>query len=414
MKKIIAIIFAVLTAIGLFAFSACNMGGSGNVNDGTGNGNNGGTQKTEVKGSLDGNFTEVAPENYDEILERFDGAIPAADDAETAGGNARSAAEITLSIGDKEIVLTSDSALDLILDLNKIDQEGLEFISGAAVKNETGIKVDDGFSSEAWGIVGPIMFGEEYPTLAELLEQEDFQTIARAITALDGADANAKFNGYVKDSKVYTDVKVTGVPEGIREIVSDKFGVDFIALANGIKYSFTEEELMTLIGNLLGSMMGFGGSENSNYSVKTFGNDNPYALDLSDVDFDYLCELLKLKLYSEDNNGAIKVKLATTTDTKMAVETLLKARFTDEIAEIVNELTVSKLDMEIYLALDENNVLTAVAGKVDAEISATVNEKEVNLSINGALDCSFTVPESIEYPSFSDYESLGAEQPNAA
>ena len=412
MKKIIATILAVITAIGLFAFSACSMGNNG-INDGTSDNN--GTVKTEVKGKIDGNYSEVNSENYDDILERFDGAMPAAEDADTAGGKARGEAQIKLTIGDKSLTLTNSSALDLILDVTKIDQDGLDVIKGAAIKNSTNLKADDGLSSEAWGIVGPVMFGNEYPELSDAIEQEDMEMIAKIITSVDGANANASFNGYVKDSKIYTDATVTGVPEGIQEIVSENFGIDFTALADGIKYSFTQEELMSLIGNIIGSMLGINGSvENSNYSVKTFDSDNPYALDLDDVDLDYLCELLKLKVYSETKNGAITVKVATTADTKLAVETLLKAKITEDLAEIIKDLTVSKLDMEIYLSLDENNVLTAVAGNVNAKISANVYEKEVNLDLNGALDCSFAVPEGIGYPSFEDYDSPSAEENAAA
>ena len=417
MKKFLTILFAVLLSFSCTALFACDMGGNMEndgeyyTNDGThDNQGNGG-----VKGSIDGDYSEVDSEDYGAIVERFDGVVPAAEDAEKAGGNARAKAKVTLNIGGKKMTATANSALDLILDLTKMDEDGIDMINGAALMNDMTFKADEGFSGEAWSIIGPIALGNEYPALTEAIEDGDMQTAARLLTALDNADVKANLNGYVKQSKIYTDAKVTGVPEGVKELVPASFGVDFTALANGIKKSYTQEEFTGIIGNIIASMLGLNGnSGNDNYAARLYGSDNPFELDLDDIDLEYLCDLLKLKVYSESVDGGIKVKIATTSDSKVAVETLLRSKVTGDVAEVIKNIAVSKLDMAIYLSLDKDDVLTAVAGNIDAKISASVCEKEVNFALDGALDCSFAVPESIEYPSFEGYVSPNAEEPAAA
>ena len=404
MKKFMTMLIAIVMAVSVFAFSAC------------GNGD-------KVKGSIDGKYEKVDPatdaETYATLQEKLDNAKPAAQDAEKAGGDAKTNAEIKLTVGGKSLTLSLDAALALILDLTK--EEGLEMVSGAALNTELGLKADKGFGAALKG------FGEK-AIAADLVNgdedqnAEENQYILGMMALIDDFKIDAELNGYISDSNIYFDAKVTGVPDAIKsEIAKNPMAgamINFDELASGIKYTFSEEFIQGMVENVIGGMFGGNdyGYEDYNVSDSDYeesalqvamyeeGDTEETSENMSLSQIMTILANFKTELSAEMTENSTKIKLATTDETKTMIQQMLPLMLGGDVpADILNSITISKLDVELYIALDANGVITAIAGNVDIAVSATVLETEISIAVNGALDCSLAIPEKISFPSFEGY-----------
>lgn len=391
MKKFFTVLIAVIMAISVFAFSACG-GNSGNA-----------------KGSIDGKYAEITTaEQFQALAEKVENIKPAAEDAELAGGVLKSNAELKLTVGGKSVTLTGSEVLNLIIDLTKINSESeeLEAIKGAAVNAKLSAKADKGFGTALTGLADKLIAAD----LGEGEEDENADENAqiKAIMALiDDFKIDVDANAYIKENTVYADTKVTGIPESIQALVPA--GVNFEDLANGVKCSLTVTEFESIL-NLLMSMAG-GMIGNRNYNAVAIAGASNYEAEESDSilpSFEQINEYLAMagaKLSAEMTDKGTKIKLATTADTKTIVNNLIGSIVPEEMEAIVSNLAFSKVDVEIYLSIDANGVITAAAAKIDVAVSATVLGTAISVSLNSAADCSLTVPE-IKYPSFEGYDSI--------
>ena len=439
MKKFVAFLIAMIMAMGMFAFAACGNDSNKDADNG-GNQNQQTEQESTVKGSIDGNYTKIDRETeggaaqYELITEKLGEVHPAIEEDGTAGGNAAATAAIEVKIGDKALTLSLDAALALIMNVMEFDEKGPAAIAGMAFTSELGVKADEGFGEAltalAQSIIDADLEGEEDDNAGEN------QEILGIMALLDNFDINAELNAYVKDETVeeevvktiYADAKVTGIPDAIKALVPEDVEIPFDELAAGMKYFISVDDLFAMVEDFIGGM--FGGGKRA---IADDGMAEPQAAlfgiedgDVSDDDYYYEDEesgisgkiemiatmFMGFSDISADiaADGSMKLQISLKAETKDTLIAMLKGFIDDDTPEItaalINSVNISKLDLNVYLALDADGNITAVAGNVDVAVSATVGETPISVSVNGALDLSFAVPETIEYPSFAGYENL--------
>ena len=362
MKKIFTIIIAVIMAIGIFGFSACD------------------NSEEKVNGDIKGNYREVDANSYGEISERFEDTKIVRQNAVVFGFTFKSNTEIAATVNDKTVTLKDFEIIKSILDLTAEKDE--KIVSGLFANKKLGLKADKDFGIELYNAMTSIP-GIYPDSKGSLL-----------LTSLDNAEINAEAKAYIKDAKAYVDANITGVPESIKALFREEF--DFDGWAKGVKYVFDDEN--SDIEDL------FDEFAEIKYAINRLKVSDKIRLTFDDINL-YLT-MFDVKFYADKSDNGVKVKLATTDTTKKKVLAILNSRLPKSTKEIVKNIDIPKLDIELYLALDNYNVITAAAGKVDIEVSANVYENDVGISINGAADLSLEIPDSIDYPSFDDYVSF--------
>ena len=362
MKRIITIIIAVIMVIGAFGFSAC------------------GNSAEKADGYIKGKYREVTADSYGEISERFEDAKIVRQNAVVFGFTFKSNAEMAVTLNDKIVTLSDFETIQTILDITAEKDE--KVVSGLFAKKKVGLKADENFGIEL------------YNALSSILDINPDTKGTKAIlllSSLDKADINAEAKAYIKDAKAYVDAYLTGVPESIKTLFREE--LDFGEWAKGVKYVFDDdnsdiEDLFDEFAEIRDAINRLKIADKINL---TFDDINLY-LTMFDV-----------KFYADKSDNGVKVKLATTDTTKNKILAILNSKLPKSMKEVVKNLNIPKFDIELYLALDNYNVITAVAGNVDIEVSANVYENDIKVSLNGAADLSLEIPDSIDYPSFDGY-----------
>ena len=386
MKKLITLFITVIMAISVFAVSAC--GGSG---------------KTE-KGTIDGNYTEVEKSDLPALQERLDSVkVPYDISKGTAGGSLTTDAELKLTIGGKTLTITASEAFALILDITKdLGEDGLSAISGLSSNTKLGIKADSGFGTALTGLADALIamdLGEG----EEDANAEENARIKAMMALIDNLNIDAELNAYVKDSNAYVGAKVSGIPDAVKQMIpAEVFDVN--SLSSGVKYKFSENTLQMLFGMLSGKSSG-DGSGIAPQSADTEEDDETI------IPINKLINILsnfEVKVSADISGNNIKLKLATTEDTKTILSSLFQAfvaagdGLPADLRAMLNSITISKLDVELYVSI-ENGELTELAANVDVAVSATVANTSVNVAANATLNCSIIAPAKIDFPSFDGY-----------
>ncbi|MBP5466955.1 MAG: hypothetical protein J6Y43_05280 [Clostridia bacterium] len=401
MKKFITLFVAVIMAISVFAFSAC-----------------GGSSDKSEKGVIDGNYKEVKEEDMPSLQEKLENVkVPFDADKGTAGGSLTADAEIKLTVGGKALTLTANEAFNLILDITKdFDEDGLSAISGLSAKTKLGVKADEGFGATLIALISNFINEEEVEDLGDdvIDEEEDAESGAMVIAILgllDNLNLNAELNAYVKDANIYADAKVSGIPDAIKAMIPEEaFDVD--ALATGVKYVLTED-MIEMLAELIEGRFGYG-----DYPEYDDGSD--IGLQAADIDEDdgpsvSVNEIINVlgglgvKLYADISGNDVKLKLAATEETKTYIESLIPMLaeadiLPDAVKGIIATLDISKLDVELYIAV-ENGELAEIAADIDVAVAATVAETAVSVSVKTTVNCKVVAPEKISFPSFDGYVS---------
>ena len=389
MKKLITLFITVIMAISVFAVSAC-----------------GGSSDKEGKGTIDGNYVEVQESELPALQERLDSVkVPYDISKGTAGGSLTADAEFKLTIGGKTLTITASEAFALILDITKdLGEDGLSAISGLSSNTKLGIKADSGFGTALTGLADALIAMD----LGEGQEDENAEENAKikAIMALiDNLNVNAELNAYVKDSNAYVGAKVSGIPDAVKQMIpAEVFDVN--SLSSGVKYVFPENTLQMLVGMLGGKSGGNGSGIAPQEAVAE--DDGEPSIPVSSIIS--MLSNFGVKVSADISGDNVKLKLATTEDTKTIIVALLKSWIAagdglpDDVRAMLNSITISKLDVELYLAI-ENGELTELATKVDVAVSLVVANTSVSFSVNSTLNCNVVAPEKIDFPSFEGYVS---------
>ena len=463
MKKLVALLIALMMAISMFALAAC--GGDDDKDPGKNNEPPTPAAEEPAKGTIDGDYTkvELSSESFALITEKVSKAKPVVADKKV-GGTESAEATVKLTIGGKALTLTAKNALELIFDTAKIG-EGLEAVGGAKASSELTLKSDDGFAEKLWQLAAPFVFGDEAPDYATLANSMNSYIYA-VLSSLNNLDVKAEGNSYVKDTNMYVYGKLVGVPDALKAFVPDESGIDFSAIEEGLKYVLTNDEVKDLV-KMLDEKINSRNRNHNDYSYSDVSvtdgvkddiwgtKDNDRDEGLKGDDGSYWDEGLKddkgsadlqeatlgaANVSGNDNSmatalatylgkldievsndvaadGSAKIKVATTATTKDEVVLMLpqlKDKVPEEYQSIIDTISISKLNVEIYLELNADGEITAVACNADIEVSATVNSIAVALAVNGTFDCSFIIPANIQFPSFEGYVSLYPEEPAAA
>lgn len=390
MKKLITLFITVIMAISVFAVSAC-----------------GGSSDKAEKGTIEGNYTEVKESELPALQERLDGIkVPYDLNKGTAGGSLTADAELKLTIGGKTLTITASEAFALILDITKdFGDDGLSAISGLSSITKLGVKADSGFGTALTDLANALIARD----LDEGEEDENAEENARIIAMMaliDNLNLDAELNAYVKDSNVYLGAKVNGIPDAVKQMIPEEM-FDVNALSSGVKYVFPENTIYMLAEMLKGR---FGGDseEESNDSViapqSASGESNEPSIPLNNII--NILGNFGLKLSADISGDNIKLKLATTEQTEAIIKAfipMIASNIENEFTQtIINSIDISKLDVELYVAI-ENGELTELAAKIDVAVSATVANTSVNVAANATLNCSIIAPAKINFPSFDGY-----------
>ena len=481
MKKLLALLIALMMAISMFALAACS--GDGDKDKDKNNEPSTPAAEEPAKGTIDGDYTkvELSSESFALITEKVSKAKPVVADKKV-GGTESAEATVKLTIGGKALTLTAKNALELIFDTAKIG-EGLEAVGGAKASSELTLKSDDGFAEKLWQLAAPFAFGDEapdYATLATDTSNPMNAYVYAVLSSLNNLDVKAEGNSYVKDTNMYVDGKLVGVPDALKAFVPAESGIDFSAIEAGLKYVLTNDEVKDLVKMLDEKI----NSRNRNHNDYPYSDEsvNDGVMDddiwgtkdndgdegwidddgsywdegLKGDDGSYWDEGLKddkdsadlqeatlgeANVSGNDNSmatalamylgmldievsndvaadGSAKIKISTAATTKDKAILFLKSQLKDAVPEeyqpIIDTISISKLNVEIYLELNADGEITAVACNADIEVSATVNSIAVALAVNGTFDCSFIIPANIQFPSFEGYVSPYPEVPAAA
>lgn len=429
MRKFLTLFIAVIMAISVFAVSACG----GNDNNGKVDGDPTTPPVIEekgVSGSIEGNYNakvelDAENANYQLLATKLSGDIhPVVKDETTAGGTAQAEAEIKLTVGDKSLTVSLKDMLSLILDVTKMEEDGLDAITGLSNKAKLSVKSDEGFGTALTDLADKLIAMD----LAAMEVEEDPNAeknaqIKAVLAMLDNLDFNAAVDAYVKDTNVYLDAKASGIPEAVKAMDPTE-SFDFDALKAGLKYKFSEDDIK-MMASMFGGM--FGGQEkypdNGDYypedddislQAAKFEQDLPEdtgsepengnEVDTSDLSMVMgIASMVGAEIYADISDNGIKIKIATTAETKTIVSGFISAFMPAKTKEVITNIVISKLDIELYAAINADNEITAIAGKIDVAVSATVADTTVSLAVNGALDLSFDAPATIEFPSFDGY-----------
>lgn len=436
MKKFITLFVAVIMAISVFAFSAC--GKDNNSVDPTPAPV---VEEKGVSGSIEGNYNtkvelDADDANYQLLATRLSGDIHPVVNNQVAGGTAQAEADINLTIGDKSLTISMTDLLNLILDISKMDKNGLDAISGLYNKMELNVKSDDGFGTAA------VALGDQFTTTktdesdgddVDTAENNEVSTIKAALAMLNALNVKTEIDAYVKDTNVYVNAKANGIPEAVKTMIPEG-SFDLGALETGLQYKFTEEFIQMIVGMFSGR---FGGgeknyfddndyypideagieedeNENSLQAAK-FGQELPSETD-SESDTNALtmvmgiASMIGADIYADISDNEVKLKIAITDSEEMRTKlsTLASSIISSKTEGVVTNFVISKLNIELYAAINANKEITAVAGKIDVAVSASVGTTNVSLAVKGALDLSFNAPAAIEFPSFDAYVDVMA------
>ncbi|MEG9430149.1 MAG: hypothetical protein VZQ61_04415 [Christensenellaceae bacterium] len=401
MKKFITLFVAVIMAISVFAFSAC-----------------GGSSDKSEKGVINGDYKEVKEEEMPSLQKQLeDVKVPFDAGRGTAGGSLTADAEIKLTVGGKALTLTVNEAFNLILDITKdFDKDGLSAISGLSSKTKLGVKADEGFSATLIALISSFIDEENVEDVNGDVndEEEDAESGAMVMAILgllDNLNLNAELNAYIKDTKIYADAKVNGIPDAIKEMIPEE-AFDIDALATGVKYVLTEDMIEMLAELIEGK---FGYDDDSEY----IDDDSDIGLQAADIDendgpsvpVNAIINVLGnfgVKLYADISGNNVKLKFATTEETKKNIKSLITMINVDELPDavkaIISTLDISKLDIEVYISV-ENGELAEIAADIDVAVAATVAETAVSVSVKTTANCKVVAPEEISFPSFDGYVS---------
>ena len=400
MKKLLIVILSIIACLCLaVGFVGC--GGNGN----------------EDKGSIDGRYTEANEESFNTATEKL-GAIISGDkapvntEAEKIGGTLNSNGEIKLTVGGKSVVFTASEKLSALVDKSKIGEEAAvwsSIIDATQLKLESklGIKVDDGFGNAL------------YDMIAFLADDEDEieESVKDYISILDKSNINIDANAYLKDANLYVNAKASGFTKELKDLVSKEAKFDLGDLEKGYKYSFDKDGIYSLFDELEEVLEDFLPSfgKNGYDSEVAIASNTAYTSETSSdfpisyAELNMYLSMVDMKLYTEiSSDGAVKIKLATSTTTKDKVLSLIKGYLgkgkNGTLLGIISDLKIDKLDAEIYVAFDKDGYLYQVAGNIDVAVSTKINDKTVSLAVNGKLNGALAVPQ-IDFPSFNGYEN---------
>ncbi|MBQ6727960.1 MAG: hypothetical protein IJQ87_03370 [Clostridia bacterium] len=393
MKKVITLFITVIMAISVFAVSAC-----------------GGSSDKAEKGTIEGKYTEVKESELPALQERLDGIkVPYDLNKGTAGGSLTTDAELKLTIGGKTLTITASEAFALILDITKdFGDDGLSAISGLSSSTKLGVKADSGFGTALTGLANALIARDLDEGEEDANTEENAQIIAM-MALIDNLNIDAELNTYVKDSNVYVGAKVNGIPDAVKQMIpAEVFDVN--ALSSGVKYVFSENTIKMLVEMLKGKKGG-NGEAAGNDSVIAPQSAGAAESNEPSVPVNDIINMLSnfgVKVSADISGDNVKVKLATTETTKTIIAALLTSLIAagdglpEDVRAILNSITISKLDFELYVAI-ENGELTELAAKVDVAVSLTVANTSVSASVNATLNCSLIAPAKINFPSFDGY-----------
>lgn len=392
MKKLITLFITVIMAISVFAFSAC-----------------GGSDEAE-KGTISGNYTEVKEEDMPALQQRLEAVkgLPYDETKGTAGGNITSDAELKLTIGGKTLTITASEAVALILDITKdLDNDGLSAIKSLSSNTKLNVKADKGFGAALSGLADKLI-AMDLEEGEEDANAEENAMIKGVMALIDDLNVNAELAAYVKDSNIYANAKLNGIPEAIKNSLPEEASlVDFDALANGLKYVLTEEQIKMFIT----MMDNMGKKSDEDAPASTFSaayeeeTDDEFSLDKAII----MLSSFGAKLSADISDNSVKLKVVIGEETKNMISSLIPMLTSSETMPattkaIINSINISKLDVELYVAI-ENGILSEMAAKINVAASVTVDNTVISLSVNATLNASLVAPEKIDFPSFEGYVS---------
>ncbi len=363
MKKLITVLCSLCLAVMLFALSAC--GGSSN-------------------GTIKGNYKEADAESYAAAMEVVAEPKLVKEDATSFGLSVKSDFEASVKFDGKSASVSENETLDVSVNMENADVT-------AAAKVELKLKMDDKFIDTIYNAVAAAMNAEAEADADAAAEEEN------PIPDIGKVDVTAKANAYVSAGNVYVDGNVKGISDKLKALATASAGeeaADVIKiLEDGFKYAFPQEMILALLQDvdLLGGLDG-GMTEGAGAVIGG----------MSDLDFEAVNGLLVnygLKLYIDNGSDGLKIKLATTAEAKTLITTIIASSI--GVNAPVNEISINKLDLEIYVAFDAEGYLTGAALNVNVNATANVFGKTAELNVKGTADIALGVAD-VKLPSSFD------------
>lgn len=242
-----------------------------------------------------------------------------------------------------------------------------------------------------------------FETDAEIMN-EVAATLSASLTQTGSAPASvtADASAYLNNENLWAALKTTGLPPMEDSGSSVDSNVDYKAVID--------------IVDLLSALMDDG---TSGEPVSATSGEGESFFELDAATLAMLQQQFGLKYEADLTDGA-KLKVSTTSDTKIAINALIAgaisqmnsdAADSSEQAELVLQAaSFSKADVELYVHIDANGVLKQAAANIDLEGSVTVNGQTLTVGLTNVAEITFApiattvIPESVS--SSTDYTDV--------